>query len=215
MPLYKLLKDDGTPGNGGVGTWSLPKGKRPGKWMPSITPVIACKAGYHLCRARDILTWSLPTLWVAEGRGEMVEEEDKVVFSEARLLRKVELWNPRIQQELACDFAEHTLHLFESRFPTDDRPRRAIEVARRFARGEVAVEELEAAREAAWLAARSATRLVARSAAGAARSAARSAAGAAWSAAEAARSAAWSAAWEAEQEWQVQHLIEVLGLDPD
>ena len=68
---------------------------------------------------------------------------------------------------LACDYAEHVLHIFEAEYPDDYRPRKAIEVARRYARGEVTKEELtaaEAAAGAAWAAAGAA-----RTAAGAAR----------------------------------------------
>ena len=43
----------------------------------------------------------------------------------------------------AC--AEHVLHLFESAQPTDDRPRRAIEHARAWTRGEVRMRESRAA----------------------------------------------------------------------
>lgn len=41
----------------------------------------------------------------------------------------------------AADCAEHVLHLFEQARPTDDRPRRAIELARAWARGEVTMTE--------------------------------------------------------------------------
>jgi len=37
----------------------------------------------------------------------------------------------------AADCAEHVLHYFEEERPTDDRPRRAIELGRAWARGEV------------------------------------------------------------------------------
>jgi hypothetical protein len=54
----------------------------------------------------------------------------------------------------ACDCAESVLPLFEEKYPEDKRPRRAIEVARRFAVGEATLEELKevtiAAREAWW-----------------------------------------------------------------
>ncbi|NUS74174.1 MAG: hypothetical protein HOQ05_12310 [Corynebacteriales bacterium] len=43
----------------------------------------------------------------------------------------------------AC--AEHVLHLFESEYPTDPRPRRAIENARAWVRGEVKMMESRAA----------------------------------------------------------------------
>lgn len=97
---------------------------------------------------------------------------------------------------LACDYAEHVLHILEAKYPDDYRPRKAIEVARRYARGEATEEELAAARAAAW-------------------DAAWDAADAAWAAAwAAARAAAWDAAWAAvwdtargaEREWQAQRL---------
>ena len=58
----------------------------------------------------------------------------------------------RIERLLACDYAEHVLHLFEAKHPTDLRPRQAIEVARRFAVGDATQEELAAAGAAAWAA---------------------------------------------------------------
>jgi hypothetical protein len=99
-------------------------------------------------------------------------------------------------QMLACDFAEAVLPIFERDRPDDDRPRNAIETARRYARGEATREELAAAGATAGAAARAA----AWDAAGAAASdAASDAAGAA--AGAAARAAAWAtasaAAWDA------------------
>ena len=92
---------------------------------------------------------------------------------------------------LACDYAEHVLHIFEDEYPDDDRPRKAIGISRRYAMGEATEEELAAARAAAWFAARAAARDAARAAAGFAESAARD-------------------AWDAEREWQEQRLREVL-----
>ena len=67
----------------------------------------------------------------------------------------------------AADCAEHVLHFFEHVRPSDDRPRRAIELARAWARGEITMTQ---ARRAAFAnaAARDvsgAAKLVARSAA--------------------------------------------------
>ena len=98
---------------------------------------------------------------------------------------------------LVCDYAEHVLHIFEAEYPDDYRPREAIAVSRRYARGEATDAELSAAWSAAW-------------------SAEGSAAGAAaWSAAEAAAeaaagAAAWAAAWAAERQWQEARLRELL-----
>ena len=67
-------------------------------------------------------------------------------------------WNDRTMRLFACDCAEHVIHICEKDFPDEKRPRQAIEVARRFARGEATKEELAAARDAAWDAARAAAR---------------------------------------------------------
>lgn len=92
----------------------------------------------------------------------------------------------RVMRLMAADFAEAVLPIFEKEYPDDSRPRKAIEAARKYARGEITDQERDAARDAAraagvawdawdaaWVAAR---------AAGAARDAARAAAGAAWAA---------------------------------
>jgi hypothetical protein len=55
----------------------------------------------------------------------------------------------RILGEAACDMAEMVLPKFEAKYPGDLRPRSAIETARRFWRGEAAIEELRAAKAAA------------------------------------------------------------------
>jgi len=55
-----------------------------------------------------------------------------------------------------CDCAESVLHFFENEFPDDSRPRKAIEIARKFANGECNSDELIAASDAARDAAKSA-----------------------------------------------------------
>ena len=95
---------------------------------------------------------------------------------------------------LACDYAEHVLPIFETQYPDDDRPRKAIAVSRRHAHGEATDAELSAA----WAAG---------AAAWAAWHAAWAAGAAAWYAAEA---AARDAAWHAECTWQEARLRELL-----
>ena len=95
-------------------------------------------------------------------------------------------------RELACDFAETAIKYVPE---DEDRPRKAIETARRYARGEATDEELAAARaaRAAWAASDAAW--------AAARAAASDAADAAARAAlDAAGAAAWDAAWAAQKE---------------
>ena len=45
----------------------------------------------------------------------------------------------------AADCAQHVLHLFEETQPNDDRPRRAIELARAWARGEILMSQARTA----------------------------------------------------------------------
>ena len=120
-----------------------------------------------------------------------------------------------------CDCAESVLRFFESRFPNDNRPRKAIEIARRFANGECNKDKLSAANaaasDAAWVAAsdadRAADRAVAWAAAWAAARAAFDASDAAWAAARAgfdasdAAYAAIDAASDAEKKKQVEFLM--------
>lgn len=54
----------------------------------------------------------------------------------------------------AADCAQHVLHLFEEVQPDDDRPRRAIELARAWARGEIPMRQAHKAAFAANAAAR-------------------------------------------------------------
>ena len=54
----------------------------------------------------------------------------------------------------AADCAQHVLHLFEEMQPNDDRPRRAIELARAWARGEITMSQARAAGGHAMAAAR-------------------------------------------------------------
>jgi hypothetical protein len=56
----------------------------------------------------------------------------------------------------AADCAESVLHIYENRYPNDDRPRKAIQAARDYANGVIGKDELSAACGAAGAAARAA-----------------------------------------------------------
>jgi hypothetical protein len=62
----------------------------------------------------------------------------------------------RAQAAWAADCAERVLPYFEEAFPDDDRPRKAIEAAHAWARGEIRVGEARTAAIAAHAAARAA-----------------------------------------------------------
>ncbi len=80
----------------------------------------------------------------------------------------LDLRRHRLLASWAAHCAEHVLALFTAKYPEDDRPRRAIETARAWSRGEATVGEARQAAFAAHAAARSVsdpvTREVARAA---------------------------------------------------
>ncbi len=121
--LYKVLGEHGRPYNGGQGTWFLPEGDRPGRWMPAITGALEpCRRGYHLCRATDLLEWLGPRIYVAEARGDRVVDTDKIVVRAARLVRQLTTWNDRTARLFAADCAEAVLPIYENTHPGDARP---------------------------------------------------------------------------------------------
>ena len=204
---YKILGKGGVAINGGTGQWSLPQDGKPGAWMPKIENIEPCVRGYHLCRVEDLVYWLNEEIYEAEGRGKFVRYENKDVFPEARLLRKLDTWDEKSGRLFAADCVEHVLHIFEKKYPNDNRPRAAIRAARDFAYRKITKSQLTAARDAARDAARAAAWDAARDAARAA----------AW---DAARAAAWDAAWDAagaaaraaERKWQSTKLREVLNI---
>ena len=230
MRYYKILIK-GKSCHGGDSTWFLPKGKRPGKWMPKIEGELKlCEHGYHLVKAEEILEWVKEDcqIFEVEPKGKVTYDGSKGVCRSARLLKQLN-WNDKIARLFACDCAERVLPIFEKNYPDDKRPRVAIETVRRYVNGLSGEEELAAA-EAAARAAETAARAAAGATETAAWAAAEAAAGAAaraaetaaWAAeaaraaawaAEAARAAAWAAAevaWAAEKKWQVKRLLQYL-----
>lgn len=188
MKAYHFLKEDMRSGCGNEPAWKV------GEKRTIEGNIALCERGYH----------SSPSLWQALAYAPgpvacLVEipkrgtrgDTDKSVSKSRKLLAAV-----NIERELrlfAADCAEHILWIYERDYPNDDRPRKAIEAARKFARGEINNAERAAARDAARAAAWDAAWDAARDASWAA----------AWAAArDAAWAAARAAARAAETEWQ-------------
>ncbi len=215
MKYYKVLDKDGCSCYGGNIKWSLPKRSEdgtwtPGEWMPEIEGELKpCRNGYHVVTLEQLPNWLGERIFEVEVGKEILPDDDKSVVRTCRLTRECAGWNERTARLFACDCAEHVLSLYEAKYPDDRRPRKAIEVARRYAEGTATREELaaarDAAREAAWAAAGAA-----REAAWAARDAAEAAWEAAWAAEGA---AAGAAARAAEQQWQVERLGKILEVE--
>ena len=116
-------------------------------------------------------------------------------------LRATNQDSKRIASQLAIEFAEQALPIFEKRRPNDERPRKAIQAARDYLDGKISLEELRASRQAgaaaayaAYAAAADAADAYAAAAAYAAYVAAADAAAAYAAAAYAAADAAYAAA---------------------
>lgn len=122
----------------------------------------------------------------------------------------------------AADCAEHVLPYFEEKYSEDDRPRKALEAGRAWARGELAMSKAREAAFAAHAAARDANDAAARAtarAAGHAAATAHVADHARHAAAYAVKAATVAAipahaddATAAERDWQYRHLPEHLRL---
>lgn len=134
------------------------------------------------------------------------------------LVLREELIDAQILHEFACRCADRAIARIGK---PDARSVAAIEAKRKWLRGEISDDELDAAWDAALAAAKYAARAAARAAAmAAARAAARDAAwaaamDAAWAAARGAawaavRAAAMAAAKKAEREWQIAELMRML-----
>src|SRR3990167_9810151 len=93
---YKILDHGKSYGDT---VWGRPSGKRPGKWMPAITgKLVPRENAYHVLETpADVLAWldRGNELWICEWRGESERDSDKRAVSQARLVRRVEVWNER------------------------------------------------------------------------------------------------------------------------
>ena len=184
MLAWHFLRDDLTAGSGNEPAWT--EGEE--RTIKGRKKLKLCEHGYH----------SAPTPWDALGYapGSMLclveisepegRDETKYVSRTRKLIKAVNI--ERQLREFACDVAEESLNLQVQRGNTvDERSRAAIEVARRFARGDATREELAVA----WAAARDAACAVAWAATSAAACAAANDATSA-AAGAAVRAAAWA-----------------------
>ena len=202
--LHKGLKSE----NGGT-KWEK------GVWKHQDGELKLCGNGFH-CSIEPYDAFSYvqgELLAKVEVKGKHLSDDNKECWSDMRVVKTYK-WTKKDSLKLAIFSAELVLPNFEKEYPDDDRPRKAIEAAKKVLFHDTE-KNRSSARSAwssagssawsagsAWSAARSAGSAAwsaAWSAGSAARSAARSAwsAWSAWSSARSAGSAAWSAAWSA------------------
>jgi len=136
------------------------------KWSKVEGGISLCNNGFH-CSNNFISAMNYVTpgyLALVEVRGDKLEQSDKSVHQEMRVVRFAK-WTKKDSISLAIFSAELVLDRYEDEYPYDMRPRQAIEAA--WAAAEAA------ARTAAWAAARTAARAAWAAAEAAARAAAR------------------------------------------
>jgi hypothetical protein len=154
MKYYRLISENNMSRGGTFDyTAYLPKDDQPGEWTPDIEGTIEpCQRGYHVTDARHLLDWADAQLYECEVKEPVAHEDgDKWACRSIRLMRQIEAWNPKTLRLFACWCVRQVWHLL-----TDERSRNAVEVAERYASGEAMSAELDAARDAAWAAARDA-----------------------------------------------------------
>ena len=210
--FYKITGPKGEAIHGGTGRWPLPE---TGKWRSVRGKLVACQRGLHVVTAEQLPPWAAldAVVWEVETAGDVIDAGDKHVARKARLVRKVGTLDRRTLVTFAADCAERVLPIFEKKYPEDDRPRKAIEMLRRWLAGEASESELRAAADAAFDARAYAARAYAAEASRAAAAAAAAdaaAADAAYAAASAAAAAYAAASRAKEQEWQGARLLELL-----
>ena len=143
-------------------------GTRPGKLVnvgqvsACCPPLILCKHGLHasVCILDALQYAPGPVCCRVEMSGTIQEGQDKLCSTRRRVLAMADI--ATILHEFACDCAEGALKIAEVE---DPRSWAALEAKRRWLRGEITDEELDAAWDAAWVAVRSTVRSAVREAA--------------------------------------------------
>ena len=163
-----------------------------GKWYKTDGELSMCENGFHCSiQPSDAFYYvSGEVLAIVETKGKSIEQLDKQCWEQMRIV-KAYGWTKKDSIALAIYSAELVLPNFEKEYPDDDRPRKAIEAAKKVLENDTK-KNRSAARSAAW-----------------------GAESAAWGAESVARSAAASAAWGAESvstrinKWMIKHINEL------
>ncbi len=192
-PYY--YKFTATDGKAPYGLGKISKGE----WMPSVQKLVPCLSGYHVLCPESLIHWINKELYRVEVRGDYIWKNGGfvLVVESYRTHSRVEQWSEKNCRLLGAYFAQWAVDRYWAYALTidrdmsdieDTRPQNAINAAKAYAHGEITIDELAAAQEAAWAAAKAAGpwRIAGRAARAAAEAAATQKA--AWGAA---RAAAW------------------------
>lgn len=128
-----------------------------GEWQKQEGELSLCKNGFHACLdPRDSLGRIFGERWFqAEARGVILHDDDKFCASEMRLVAEIPAM---VIHQWMVDCAHRVLHLYETKYPDDKRPRLALEAKQAWTDdpSDENLKNLAAARDAAQAAARDA-----------------------------------------------------------
>jgi hypothetical protein len=141
--LVRKLEDERSP--------VLPRDSEPGVWFDHEGD--GTSTGRRLRRLEDLWGAWDTVLFVAESRGERVEEHGIVQANQTQLVARIERWCEDSFRRFAIQYVRETLEtnarVFAGEISADPRPLRAVEAAQRFLDQEIKDTELEEARDAA------------------------------------------------------------------
>ena len=108
MTYYKFLAPGRVPPYRGGDPWP-----EPGIWTHRVDRPALCQRGWHLCRPMDLAAHIHAELWIVESapRCRVIEGDDKVVVSRARLVSRVETWNDETARACAYAFADRAVRV--------------------------------------------------------------------------------------------------------
>ncbi|KKK67882.1 hypothetical protein LCGC14_2949620 [marine sediment metagenome] len=156
MKAYHFLRQGMAAGSGAEPAWKV------GERRTYEGKIVLCSSGYHSSQTwYNALQYAPgPIACIVDISKPVERDTDKQVSATRTLVDYRDA--TRELRLFGADCAERVLYLFEKQRPNDDRPRKAIEVARRFANGEATDQERAAAWDAAWDAAGNAAGAAAR-----------------------------------------------------
>jgi uncharacterized protein with ATP-grasp and redox domains len=97
------------------------------------TEINICNSGFHASQTplQALGYVHGEILSEVEVRGKSIIQDDKECWSEMRIVKAYH-WTKEDSVELAIFSAELVIDIFEKKYPKDDRPRKAIEAARKY-----------------------------------------------------------------------------------
>jgi hypothetical protein len=115
MRAYKVLRDGRSEFTGWQ--WPLPDAERPGEWIRADGPIALCVNGIHAASPDQLPHWLGTEIWEIELAGQVVREQDALVASQARLLRRLDAWDEPMRQRFA-EMCLRRAHEIATGYPT-------------------------------------------------------------------------------------------------